>query len=339
MQVKEPRGRSDSQDSWDSAFARELSTKMGFDCQKSKRWKLDVNRTLFLRVVRLRHEAFHGSRWTYNAAMNPQALAEDDLHIWYIHLDRCLSQVSDYRTILSGAERSRALRFYFQRDRERYLIAHGALRYLLGLYADRNPRDVSISRLANGKPVLTDVPLEFNLAHSNDMAVIAIARRKVGVDIECLRTLPDAVDLAQRFFPEAEALYICQLPEKSRDIEFLRCWTRKEAYLKGCGVGLTVPLRSVSTGLNRSHNRALLTCNSEGNPPSCWKFAEFHLHPSYLGSVAVKGGFDRMEEFLFHGVYHDGPQCSVSRIRWQPFVKSQQAAPGCSLNELDFLSR
>jgi 4'-phosphopantetheinyl transferase len=256
--------------------------------------------------------------------MNSRALTEDSLHVWYVQLDRCLSQVDDYRAILSDVERSRASRFHFQRDQERYVIAHGVLRYLLAIYLERDPRNVPISRLACGKPVLTDVPLEFNLAHSNDMAVIAIARRQVGVDIERMRTLPDAVDLAQRFFPEAEALYIGQLPEKSRGIEFLRSWTRKEAYLKGCGVGLTVPLRSVSTGMNQSHKSGPSMCCSEGNPPSFWKFAELELDRSYVGAVAVKGGFDRVEEFEFHGVYHDGPWCTASRISWQPFVGSKR---------------
>ena len=271
--------------------------------------------------------------------MNRRALTGDSLHVWYVLLDRCLSRVDDYRAILSGAEQSRALRFHFQRDQERYVISHGVLRYLLATYVERDPRDVPISRLACGKPVLTDVPLEFNLAHSNDMAVIAVARRQVGVDIERLRTLPDAVDLAQRFFPQAEAVYIRQLPEKSRDIEFLRSWTRKEAYLKGCGVGLTVPLRSVSTGMNQSHKSAHSICCSEGNPPSFWKFAELELHPSYVGSVAVKGGFDRVEEFVFHGVHDDGTWCTASRICCQPFVKSKPPAQRCSPVELDFLPR
>jgi len=271
--------------------------------------------------------------------MDRRALTADSLHVWYVQLDRCLSQVEDYRAILSGAERSRALRFHFQRDQERYVISHGVLRYLLATYVERDPRDVPISRLACGKPVLTDVPLEFNLAHSNDMAVIAIARRQVGVDIERLRTLPDAVDLAQRFFPEAEALYIRQLPEKSRDIEFLRFWTRKEAYLKGCGVGLTVPLRSVSTGMNQSHKNAHSMCCSEGNPPSVWKFCELELHPSYVGSVAVKGEFDRVEEFVFHGVFDDGPWCTTSCVCCQPFVRSKPPAPRRSPVELDFLPR
>ena len=259
--------------------------------------------------------------------MNRRALTAHSLHVWYVQLDRCLSQVDDYRASLSDVERSRASRFHFQRDRERYVIAHGVLRYLLAIYVERDPRDVHLSRLACGKPVLTDVPLEFNLAHSNDLAVIAVTHRQVGVDIERLRTLPDAVDLAERFFPEAEALYIRRLPEKSRDIEFLRSWTRIEAYLKGCGVGLTVPLRSVSTGMNQSHASAHSMCCSEGSPPSFWKFAELKLQPSYVGSVAVKGGFDRVEEFLFHGVYHEGPWSTASRISWQPFVKGKQAVP------------
>ena len=282
---------------------------------------LEVNRALFLRDVRLRPNlitfsmTFFGP--TYNATMNKLVLTGDAPHVWYVQLDRCLSQVDDYRAILSDEERSRALKFHFQRDRERYVIAHGVLRYLLSSYVERDPRDLPISRLAQGKPVLSDIPLEFNLAHSNDMAVIAVARRQVGVDIESLRTLPNAVDLAHRFFPEAEALYIRQLPERSRDIEFLRSWTRKEAYLKGCGVGLTAPLRSVSTGMDRSLDRAQSTC-SEGNPASFWKFAELQLDPSYVGAVAVKGEFDRVEEFLFRDVYHDGLSSTASRVRCQP---------------------
>lgn len=227
--------------------------------------------------------------------MNRQRLAENRLHVWYIHLDDTAS-LEQYYSTLTVAERGQASKFYLRRDEQRYIVAHGVLRKLLGVYTDRRPVDVPISSLDNGKPVLTDASLEFNLAHSHALAVVAIARRRVGVDIERLRPIPDAASIADCFFAE-EARFIRQVPEDSRSLEFLRRWTLREAYLKGLGVGLSVALQSVRVPATAARKTSKLNCHCDGNSQSCWQFGELQLEPSYIGAVAVEGSFDKMEEF------------------------------------------
>ena len=228
--------------------------------------------------------------------MAVQTLAEAGLHIWHARLDEGASSVQHYRNVLAASELDRAAKFHFSVHQQRYIIAHGVLRHVLCLYTGGQPADVPISQLDCGKPVLIETALEFNLSHSHARVAIAIARRQVGIDIEHVRPLPDAVALAKRYLSESEAVFINQVPEQSRSLEFLRIWTRKEAFLKGRGLGLRVPVSIAGTPEN----------DAEGNPtsgieehPSCWRFGEFWLDSDYLGSVAVHGGFDRIDTFYW----------------------------------------
>lgn len=229
-------------------------------------------------------------------------LTEKGLHLWHIDFDAASPDVEQYRAVLNDAERKRARRFHFRRHEHQYIIAHGALRYILGLYLHRSPAEVSMSALKLGKPVLTDSPLEFSLSHSDARGVVAIARRHVGVDIERLRPIPDAKDLARRFFSAAEARHISDCPAESQSAEFLRYWTWKEAYLKGCGVGLHIPFNSLPSPIddsNASKGQNISDQDRELNVATDWTFHEFQVEHNYIGAVAVNGGFDKVEDFFW----------------------------------------
>lgn len=225
-----------------------------------------------------------------------QALSETGIHLWHLDLDATSSCLEQYRAVLDVAERNRATRFYRRRDEHRYITAHGVLRHILGRYLHRSPIAVSISALKFGKPVLSDSSLEFSLSHSDSRGVIAIARRQVGVDIERLRPIPDVVDLSQRFFSRLDALHISTCPAESRSVEFLRYWTFKEAYLKACGLGLSVPLESVPTPVKEFKGR-ISDHDRQLNVTTRWMLHQFQLKRDYVGAIAVNGGFDRVEEF------------------------------------------
>ena len=228
-----------------------------------------------------------------------RVLTEKGLHLWHIDFDAASPHVEQYRAVLNDAERKRASRFHFRRDEHRYIIAHDALRHILGLYLHRSPAEVSMSALKLGKPVLTDSPLEFSLSHSDARGVIAIAHRDVGVDIERLRPIPDAKDLAQRFFSASEARHISHCPAESQSAEFLRLWTWKEAYLKGRGVGLHIPLSSLRSPTNDYKGQNISDQDRELNAATHWMFHEFQVEHNYVGAVAVNGGFDKVEDFLW----------------------------------------
>jgi 4'-phosphopantetheinyl transferase len=170
---------------------------------------------------------------------------------WAISLDSVPDAAGGTVTgLLSAGERERAERFRFERHRRMYVSTHAALRLLLSRYLQVPPLSLTIAADPNGRPVLPYCSgLHFNLSHSGTLAlVVASCLAPVGVDIEEIRDVPDFVDIARRFFAQDEVDQILRLPEAERLSGFFATWTRKEAYVKALGLGLSFPLDAFSTG-------------------------------------------------------------------------------------------
>ena len=166
-------------------------------------------------------------------------LVDGTVDVWGVDLaDRALDAALE--RLLSGAERERAARFMRPGDGERWAAAHGVLRALLGAYLDADPRTLRFAQGPHGKPRLAgDARLRFNLSHSADTALIALARtHEVGVDVELPRRGVDHVAIARRILGEAEATRLAALDPPQREREFLRAWVRWEAVLKCRGTGI-----------------------------------------------------------------------------------------------------
>ncbi len=159
-----------------------------------------------------------------------------DVHLWHVPLHE---GAEGAWLFLSSEEKARARRFVAPKLAERFVAAHGALRRIVGAYVGCRPADVHFSFNKTGKPFLPG-NVHFNLSHSGDVAVIGVVRgnHAIGVDIERLQPVPDALDIARRWFSPEERRWI----EKNPDRRFLRCWTLREAFLKALGVGLHMPL-------------------------------------------------------------------------------------------------
>jgi 4'-phosphopantetheinyl transferase len=154
----------------------------------------------------------------------------------------------DY-ALLDDRERGRAATFVHDRDRNRFVVAHAALRSFLAHELALDPEEVRYERTAEGKPHLAQglPPIEFNLSHAGDFALLAAARGvSIGVDIELVRELPDADAVADDVFSITEREVLRSLPAQERRAAFFRCWTRKEAIVKALGKGLGQPLDSFS---------------------------------------------------------------------------------------------
>ena len=162
--------------------------------------------------------------------------------VWRIGLVRPWHEVAALHELLDSAERSRARMFRTERDRIRFIVARGTLRVLLADYAGLEPDRVKLTTRAGGKPILANDcvsgALHFNLSHSGDVALCAIADREVGVDLEHLRYHDDMQRVAQHFFSNVEARTLESLPGIARTNFFFRTWVRKEACLKASGDGL-----------------------------------------------------------------------------------------------------
>jgi 4'-phosphopantetheinyl transferase len=196
------------------------------------------------------------------------------VHCWRIPLDLPEPAITRLRETLSWQELRRAAGLRSWRDRRRFVAAHGALRELLGRYLGLAPGRIGFKHGACGRPELArGGRLRFSLSHADGLALVAIAAQaEVGVDVERLRPVPEAGDIADGFFTATEAGALAALPPGRRDAAFLRCWTRKEAWLKARGCGLAGGMNLPLSGEERR-----------------WSWLAPALAPGYVGAVAVRG--------------------------------------------------
>jgi 4'-phosphopantetheinyl transferase len=174
----------------------------------------------------------------------PLRLSEGDVHVWRWRLCKSAEEIAALKTLLSDDELARAERFYFARHHDAFIAARAGLRKALSGYLEVPPESIAFRYGDAGKPELPNQPagelaggeLAFNLSHSGDWAVSAIARRgPLGIDIERVRPMNDAAGLARRYFAPAEVAAWQTLAADEQLPAFFRCWTRKEAYLKALG--------------------------------------------------------------------------------------------------------
>ncbi|MFB2771656.1 4'-phosphopantetheinyl transferase HetI [Pelatocladus sp. BLCC-F211] len=213
-------------------------------------------------------------------------LLPDDVHVWRIELERPESELQVLQTTLSGDEIARAQRFYFEQHRQRFIAGRGILRTILGRYLGVEPQAVEFTYELRGKPLLADSfadsGLSFNLSHSQDLALCGVSRnRKIGIDVEYMRSVSDVEALAERFFAPREYELVRSLPSNQQQQVFFRYWTCKEAYLKAIGVGI-VQLEKVEISLTLEQAAKLITDQE-------WSLIELVPGDHYLGAVAVAG--------------------------------------------------
>jgi 4'-phosphopantetheinyl transferase len=211
-------------------------------------------------------------------------LAPGEVHVWHVGLAGAASPAAI--ACLADGEVSRASRFAFERDRRRYVRARSALRALLGRYLGLLPAEVPISYGRHGKPrVAARVPLEFNVTHSGERALIAVCRHAaLGVDIEMVDRSRPIADLARDVFTDAEIGELEAAPGDAA-IAFHACWSRKEAFLKALGLGLTLAPREVHVGTrpDRRHVPSSASARIE--------VATLFADETAAAAIAVVGGF------------------------------------------------
>jgi 4'-phosphopantetheinyl transferase len=174
----------------------------------------------------------------------------DAAHVWSVELDNFNFNTSLWHRRLSPEEQGRAARFKFARDQRRYVIAHAALRDILAGYVNADPASLQFNDGPNGKPKLAPPfdasRLEFNLSHSHERALVAVHQgHEVGVDIEFAKADFEFLDVASHFFTKPEVTALRALPAALQRQAFYKCWTSKEAFLKGKGTGLSGKLDEV----------------------------------------------------------------------------------------------
>lgn len=221
------------------------------------------------------------------------ALPEDEVHVWRTTLDMAVSDVAKLRQILSQDERERADRFHFEADRRRGVIGRGYLRLLLGQILNVPPSELRFEYDEFGKPGLMpkrEPALEFNISHSGDLILIAIAiGRAVGVDVEKIRNDLDPVGIAAHFFSASECKILASLAGSDRYNAFFACWTRKEAYLKARGIGLSLPLDQFDVSFLPHEAPRLLATRPDPAEAGRWKLEALDVASDHAATLAAAG--------------------------------------------------
>jgi 4'-phosphopantetheinyl transferase len=216
-----------------------------------------------------------------------------EVQVWRAFLDVLPSYVESLSPILCATERDRAARFHFERDRSRFIAARAFLRILLGHYLRKTPSEIQFGYGPNGKPFLVGEGtrnLRFNVSHSHGLALYAVTLgAEVGIDLEYIRQNMSTHNMSRRFFSAQEVAALESLPRDQRQKAFFVCWTRKEAYIKARGEGLSVALDSFSVTLKPDEPPALLAFQEEPQETSRWSFLEVDPDPQYVAAVAVEG--------------------------------------------------
>lgn len=250
-------------------------------------------------------------RDAWEPAPSDVRLRADEVHVWRASLDRDAAAYEEFFDTLSEDERARALRFRFERDRARFVIARGILRDIVGRYLRRPPTIIKFGYNKYGKPSLAEDEggLRFNLAHSAGAAVYACALgREVGVDVEHWREDFASMEVAGRFFSKAEVHALAALPPDLSTQAFFNCWTRKEAYIKALGEGLSHPLDCFTVSLAPGEAARLLKTDRDPAEASAWSLFDLKPFDDCSAALAVKGTPPRLCCWDWQPLTNDHPE-------------------------------
>ena len=191
--------------------------------------------------------------------------------------------------LLSPSERQRADRFAFERDRRRFIVARARLRQLIAARLDIKPDEVELVYGAHGKPALADSGLRFNVSHCDDLAVYAFSwGQEIGVDVEAVRWLVDAGDVAARFFSRRENATYSALDPLDKPLGFFNCWTRKEAFIKALGDGLNHPLDAFDVSLAPNEPAKILRVDNTPGESCGWSVNSFVPARGFVAAVVTE---------------------------------------------------
>ncbi|HEX3819920.1 MAG TPA: 4'-phosphopantetheinyl transferase superfamily protein [Candidatus Sulfotelmatobacter sp.] len=219
-----------------------------------------------------------------------QEINNGEVHLWRRSLGASPPAIDACFALLAPDEREKAQRFRVERPRSDYILTRGTLRSLLAGYLCRTPQDFSFQYTTYGKPFLADHrELQFNVSHTDGLALLAFVRdREIGVDVEKVRAQSDVKKLAERFFSDRERDGLRDLAGEELHAAFFRCWTRKEAYIKAKGDGLSLPLHQFDVSVAPNQAQALLATRPDPSEAGRWKISDVPVQSGYAAAVAIE---------------------------------------------------
>ncbi len=227
---------------------------------------------------------------SFTGPVGEQRIQRGEIHIW--HASPATHGLHpDAQELLSTDEKERMARFRFDTDRHNFLFCRSMLRILLASYLGSPPAELRFAYSAHGKPSLSisSCALEFNLSHTEGRVLLAVCLgNRVGVDVERIRRNFAALDIADRFFSEAEKKALRATPEEFLYEAFFHCWTRKEAFVKGRGDGLSCPLAGFDVSLAPEDEQVSLTIPGDSAESRRWQLWSLNNFPQCAAALAAE---------------------------------------------------
>lgn len=216
-------------------------------------------------------------------------LARNEVHVWAVQLPQPVSLAHKLAACLDEEEKVRAVRFQFEPLRQSFRVSHGAMRLILSRYANLAPERLRFAHGPFGKPELEPKSaVRFNLSHSGELALLAVTlEHEIGVDVEVLRPVPEAEAIARSNFSSNEFAAFRRLDEKQKLLAFLNCWTRKEAFIKAHGAGLSMPLEQFEVAFAPNEPARLMSIHGNARAAERWTLCALHPAEGYVAALAV----------------------------------------------------
>src|SRR5215813_154369 len=226
----------------------------------------------------------------WNHAPSSIELGADEAHVWRASLDQDVKVIANLAAILSQDEYQRAARYYRPIDRDRFIAGRGILRKIISAYLALSPAELQFTYNEYGKPAVSDGQndraLNFNLSHSAELALYAVTRgRAVGIDIEYIREDFATLEIAEHFFSKDEVRSLKATPTGRRTIGFFNCWSRKEAFIKAKGMGVSYPLDRFTVSLVPGEPPALLKVVDDEREVARWRMYELKPGDGYVAAM------------------------------------------------------
>lgn len=231
--------------------------------------------------------------------LNPIDLKPNTIHIWSVNFIVNDEAFNVYHSLLSEDEKLRASRFKFYKDKRCYVVTKGVLRLLSERYLNIDAKDIKFEYEDYGKPKFKHkTNLNFNVSHSGDIAIIGfVFDHTIGVDIEKIKNDFDTFEIAANFFSKKEISALREIPKSEQHIAFYRCWTRKEAFIKAKGTGLSFPLNEFAVTLDSDLEAKLIETQWDISEKEQWQLSSFIPSKDYIAAHIVDSKIENTQYF------------------------------------------
>ena len=236
------------------------------------------------------------------------SLTPEEIHLWLAFYDEITDErlLSDYLALLNSAEKEQQSRFYFAKDRLRYLVTRALVRTVMSRYVAIDPKEWVFSTNAYGCPEISNVQgrevfLSFNISHTDSLIVLGVTRRRaLGVDVENFRAREVSIDIADRYFAPSEVTALNNVPPQQQQYRFFEYWTFKESYIKARRMGLSLPLDKFSFHYPNDHALEIAIDPELADDAGRWQFWQFQPRPQYLVAICAERVGDQPPRLLVH---------------------------------------